>query len=195
MHRLEKLTNVFAFLWHRFVLSFVSQTGTNSMFQSGAFLWRVRHRMSQKDGADVFDRSRIACQEAGLSIAQGALRSCSLRRSSAPAIPAQRPSALSCRGAPVSDVCFLLPSPVYQAVDNQDGFVRRVKGLPTKKRQRNIVFIICGAITVVAMGSFAVAWLVDRELNPYEALIVEWICLWAFGIAWLVCPASWVAGS
>jgi hypothetical protein len=62
----------------------------------------------------------------------------------------------------------------------------RVKGLPTKKRQRNIVFIICGTIMVVAMGSLAVAWLVDRELNHYEALIVEWICLWAFGIAWLV---------
>lgn len=73
-----------------------------------------------------------------------------------------------------------------RSTDDPNGFAPRLKGLPEKKKQRNKVFIVCGVIMVAAMGSFVVAKMVDPELRHHELLIVEWICLWAFGVAWLV---------
>ena len=73
-----------------------------------------------------------------------------------------------------------------RSADDPDSYMPRITGLPEKKRQRNLVFIVCGSIMVAAMASFVVAKLVDPALRHHELLIVEWICLWAFGIAWLI---------
>ena len=62
--------------------------------------------------------------------------------------------------------------------------------LPKPKRHRNIAFLVCGWIMVTAMAVFA-AWVgAAKWLNvpkPHHLLfVVEWVCLWAFGFAWLV---------
>ena len=73
-----------------------------------------------------------------------------------------------------------------RSTDDPDSFAPRLKGLPEKKKQRNVVFIVCGCIMLAAMGCFVIAKIMDPELRHHQLLIVEWVCLWAFGIAWLV---------
>src|SRR5690348_15416388 len=67
---------------------------------------------------------------------------------------------------------------------------RLLKGLPTMKRYRNLVYIVCGCImlaAIVIFASFAAAHKLWKTPEPtYLVLAVEWVCLWAFGIAWLV---------
>lgn len=59
-----------------------------------------------------------------------------------------------------------------------------------QKQKRNRVFIICGCTMLAAMAYYAVVMLLKRfggRAEPhYALLVVEWICLWAFGVAWLV---------
>jgi hypothetical protein len=62
--------------------------------------------------------------------------------------------------------------------------------LPNPKRHRNIAFLVCGWIMVMAMAVFGV-WVGAAKLlkiaKPHHLLFgVEWVCLWAFGFAWLV---------
>ena len=62
--------------------------------------------------------------------------------------------------------------------------------LPKPKRHRNIVYLVCGWVMVTTMTVFGVWVGVAKLLNiamPHHLLfIVEWVCLWAFGFAWLV---------
>lgn len=62
----------------------------------------------------------------------------------------------------------------------------KLSTLPDQKKKRNVVFIVCGSGMLVCMAALAVAKLMDRDLNHYEVLIVEWLCLLLFGIAWIV---------
>jgi hypothetical protein len=70
--------------------------------------------------------------------------------------------------------------------------VRRPKlaTLPKPKRHRNIAYLVCGWIMVIAMAVFGLWAGAAKLLNittPHHLLFaVEWVCLWAFGFAWLV---------
>ena len=68
-------------------------------------------------------------------------------------------------------------------------FIPRLAGLPRQKKKRNITFILCGSTMVVAMLYYAIVLLMRSSTHPephYALLVVEWICLWAFALAWLV---------
>lgn len=69
--------------------------------------------------------------------------------------------------------------------EHRDGFRPRVANPSRRKTQRNIVFVACGSVMLLAMASLVVDWLVGIHM-PYITLVVEWVCLWAFGFAWLV---------
>ena len=62
--------------------------------------------------------------------------------------------------------------------------------LPKPKKKRNITFLVCGWIMLVAMAIFGLWTGAAKLLNlpePRHLLFgVEWVCLWAFGVAWLV---------
>ena len=62
--------------------------------------------------------------------------------------------------------------------------------LPKPKRKRNIAYLVCGWIIVTTMAVFGM-WAGCSKLlkiaEPQHLLfVVEWVCLWAFGFAWLV---------
>lgn len=62
--------------------------------------------------------------------------------------------------------------------------------LPKPKRKRNVVYIVCGWIIVAATAIYGI-WSAGFHLlkieKPHHLLFgVEWVCLWAFGFAWLV---------
>jgi len=75
----------------------------------------------------------------------------------------------------------------------KDGIVDRnprLATLPKGKKRRNIAFIVCGWIMVAAMAVFG-AWTGAAKFlkiaEPRHLLfVVEWVCLWAFGFAWIV---------
>jgi hypothetical protein len=72
---------------------------------------------------------------------------------------------------------------------HQKGFLPKLAGLPRQKRKRNLTFIVCGSVMVAAMLYYAAVVLLGQHGHPeprYALLIVEWICLWAFAVAWLV---------
>ncbi|MFI5299337.1 MAG: hypothetical protein ACHREM_14680 [Polyangiales bacterium] len=54
--------------------------------------------------------------------------------------------------------------------------------LTSPKRKRNLIFRVCG---VIIWGSLAL-----HTLTLLPLLLTEWICLWAFGVSWLVKGAS-----
>jgi hypothetical protein len=62
--------------------------------------------------------------------------------------------------------------------------------LPRPKRRRNIVYLLCGWIillTVAGSGIWTVAAAYLNVATPQHLLFwAEWVCLWAFGFAWLV---------
>ncbi|HEX5235563.1 MAG TPA: hypothetical protein VFW25_09550 [Silvibacterium sp.] len=62
--------------------------------------------------------------------------------------------------------------------------------LPRAKKHRNVVFTICGWIMVSAMAVFGgwvgIAKLFHGSTPNHLLFVVEWVCLWAFGFAWLV---------
>jgi len=62
--------------------------------------------------------------------------------------------------------------------------------LPKRKRQRNMVFLVCGWIMLGAMIVFGAwsgaVWLLKVWEPRHLLFVVEWVCLWAFGFAWLV---------
>ena len=68
--------------------------------------------------------------------------------------------------------------------------IPKLAGLPSQKRKRNVTFIACGSVMLVAMIYYAAAaFLLPRIGYPeprYALLVVEWVCLWAFALAWLV---------
>lgn len=61
----------------------------------------------------------------------------------------------------------------------------QLSGLPPQKQKRNAFFIFSGCVMVAAMLYYAIRSYLP---NPPDhlLLIIEWICLWAFGSAWLV---------
>jgi hypothetical protein len=66
----------------------------------------------------------------------------------------------------------------------------RLATLPKAKRNRNVVFLICGWIMLATMAVYA-GWIGAAKLlhvaRPFHLLfVVEWVCLWAFALAWLV---------
>jgi hypothetical protein len=65
-----------------------------------------------------------------------------------------------------------------------------LQALPPQKRKRNVVFITCGWIMLVAMLLHAGWWVLSRfahfPMPDHLLFATEWICLWAFGFAWLV---------
>lgn len=66
-----------------------------------------------------------------------------------------------------------------------------LKELRGAKKQRNIVYIVCGWIMLAAIGVFALFSIVaavhkDFTEPRYLVFGVEWVCLWSFGFAWLV---------
>ncbi|HEY5381299.1 MAG TPA: hypothetical protein VIJ65_03530 [Acidobacteriaceae bacterium] len=74
--------------------------------------------------------------------------------------------------------------------DQPHTFKPRLAGLAPQKKKRNVVYIACGCIMVAAMVFYAVSQLLAHlhliSEWHYLLLFIEWICLWAFGIAWLV---------
>lgn len=75
-----------------------------------------------------------------------------------------------------------------------NGAIKRrpsLKELRGAKKQRNIVYIVCGWIMLAAIGAFVLLSAVakfDSNFDEPRYLVfgVEWVCLWAFGFAWLV---------
>jgi hypothetical protein len=66
-----------------------------------------------------------------------------------------------------------------------------LKELRGPKKQRNIVYIVCGWIMLAAIGVFAlfsIVAAVHKNFTEPRYLVfgVEWVCLWSFGFAWLV---------
>lgn len=65
-----------------------------------------------------------------------------------------------------------------------------LKALKGAKKHRNIVYLVCGWImlaAIIVFASFMAAnkfWQVEEP--RYLVFGVEWVCLWAFGFAWLV---------
>jgi hypothetical protein len=57
------------------------------------------------------------------------------------------------------------------------------------KKIRNVIYIVCGAVILLSLATFAALYLLvgDEELNKgILVLILESIMLFAFGISWLV---------
>ncbi len=75
---------------------------------------------------------------------------------------------------------------LFTRTQEQSGFWPKLSNLPRQKRRRNIVFIVCGSIMVVAMLTYGVLRWVGAQTPNHLLLIVEWVCLWSFGFAWLV---------
>ena len=74
---------------------------------------------------------------------------------------------------------------------NVPGARRRfLKGLPRPKQRRNLVYIACGCVmlaAIIAFAGFRLAKTLWGHPEPaYLVLVVEWVCLWAFGGAWLI---------
>lgn len=71
----------------------------------------------------------------------------------------------------------------------------KIRRLPWTRRRRKIAYIACGSIMLIAMAVLG-AWMGAAQFLPAQYVplpvpvhlrfVVEWICLWAFGIAWLV---------
>jgi hypothetical protein len=75
---------------------------------------------------------------------------------------------------------------LFTRTQGQRGFWPKLSGLPSPKRKRNTVFIACGSIMVIAMLTYGVLRLLHVPTWNHLLLIVEWVCLWSFGFAWLV---------
>jgi hypothetical protein len=67
---------------------------------------------------------------------------------------------------------------------------RLLRGLPAPKKHRNLVYLLCGGTMLAAIIVFVVFLARYKLWNlpppTYLVLGVEWVCLSAFGIAWLV---------
>ena len=82
---------------------------------------------------------------------------------------------------------------LFIRTEKDGAVVRRPKlaTLPKPKRNRNIVFLVCGwiMVTVIATSGIwvGVAKLFNKITVPdHLVFVVEWVCLWSFGFAWLV---------
>lgn len=70
--------------------------------------------------------------------------------------------------------------------------VRRPRAamLAKPKRKRNATFVVCGWTMVGAMavggGWYGLNWLAHVPVPSHLMFAIEWICLWAFALAWLV---------
>ena len=78
-----------------------------------------------------------------------------------------------------------------RSATNAPGVPRRLlEGLPKPKKHRNLVYIVCGCIMLAAIIVFALFALANKLWKVseprYLVIVVEWVCLWAFGFAWLV---------
>ncbi len=74
-----------------------------------------------------------------------------------------------------------------RSTQHPHSFWPRFSGLPHQKKKRNVFFVLCGCAILVAM----IAYPSLRHFFPVPKLshlmyVIEWICLWAFGWAWLV---------
>lgn len=74
---------------------------------------------------------------------------------------------------------------------NGSGKTRRpLRELRGAKKHRNIVYLVCGWImlsAIIVLVLFAAAHKLFQVEEPrYLVFVVEWVCLWAFGFAWLV---------
>lgn len=73
-----------------------------------------------------------------------------------------------------------------RSADTPNKFGPHVSGLPRQKKKRNALFIFCGCVMGVAMLFYAFASHLLPNPPHRLLLVIEWICLWAFGCAWLV---------
>ena len=74
----------------------------------------------------------------------------------------------------------------FTRTGNQQNPTTSPETLTPRKRVRNSIYRICGTIMVLTMATDAIIWFVLRIKIPHLTFAVEWICLWAFGFAWLV---------
>jgi hypothetical protein len=58
--------------------------------------------------------------------------------------------------------------------------------ITAKKRQRNVVYRVCGGIIAVAIVLLLVVVAVDEPKSWHAVLVLESIAIFAFGVSWLV---------
>jgi hypothetical protein len=75
----------------------------------------------------------------------------------------------------------------------KDGVLHKRPKLATlsiPKKRRNITYLVCGWVMMASMAVYGlwmgIAKLMSAKVPFHLLFAVEWICLWAFGIAWLV---------
>jgi hypothetical protein len=77
----------------------------------------------------------------------------------------------------------------FTRTNNQQSPSASPQTLTPRKRQRNGVYRFCGIVMFASMAVDACGTLYARIHHTdtgHLALVVEWLCLWMFGVAWLI---------